>query len=90
MRETEIEETVCRWAEENGWLARKIAYPGRRGAPDRHFYGHGRIVIVEFKRRGLKPDPHQAREHERLAKAGHAVHIIDSVESGIDLLRRSA
>jgi hypothetical protein len=85
MRESEIEQKVCEHAERAGWLVRKVVYAGRRGAPDRWIFKDGRLVLVEFKRPGRLLDAHQQREHERLAKAGFTVHVVDSVETGCAL-----
>ena len=38
------------WAENNGWIVRKMQYIGRRGCPDRFFFGYGQIIMIEFKR----------------------------------------
>ena len=85
-RETDIEYAVVAWAENNGWVARKMVYAGRRGCPDHFFFGKGKIVVVEFKRPGCHPDAVQQREHARLAAAGTKVHVVSDVETGIALL----
>lgn len=41
---------------------------------------------VELKAPGAKPEPHQAREHERMRKMGQIVVVIDSIEGVEDLL----
>ena len=86
-RETDIEDAVCAWAENNGWVSRKMVYAGRRGCPDRFFFGKGRIVMIEFKRPGGFLDAVQQREHERLRKAGTPAHVVNNVDDGIALLR---
>lgn len=76
--EASVEDDVVAWAEQRGWLVRKMQYPGRRGCPDRFFFRSGNLVIVEFKRPGRnKADPLQAREHCRYAEAGWKVHVIN-------------
>ena len=91
MREIDVETAVCKHAENTGWIVRKIVYPGRRGAPDRHFYRGGRLVIVEFKHpQGGVLSGNQKREHERLRLAGFPVHIIRTIEDGKALLDGSA
>lgn len=82
MLESKIEEKVQKFAEERGWLVRKLQWIGRRAAPDRFYLRAGRVVLVEFKRAGKKPDPLQEREHKRLREHGAEVIIIDSVEAG--------
>ncbi len=76
---------------EKGCLCRKISYEGRRGCPDMlvlvpHFSFHGvilrmpRIVFIEFKKdENTEPEPHQLREHERMAAVGADVRVIGSV-----------
>lgn len=77
--EASIEDDVVAWAEQRGWLVRKMQYPGRRGCPDRFFFRGGNLVIVEFKRPGVnKADPLQVREHKRYAAAGWKVHIVNN------------
>ncbi len=86
MRESGIETTVCEHAEDTGWIARKMAYAGRRGCRDRDFYGFGHVVMVEFKRNGRQLDLHQERERARLKAAGVTVHVVDDIDRGIALL----
>lgn len=76
--EATVEDDVVAWAENHGWLVRKMQYVGRRGCPDRFFWKDGKLVIVEFKRPGRnKADPLQVREHKRYADAGWKVHLIN-------------
>ena len=89
VRESEIELSVCAWAESSGWISRKIAYVGRRGCPDRLFVGHGQVVFMELKRPGKSPDPLQAREHRRFAERGVTIHVIEDIEEGISVLREA-
>lgn len=85
--ESNVEQQVSAWAENNGWLDRKMAYAGRRGCRDRDFYGYGAIVPVEFKQKGKPLRIDQEKERERLRKVGVTVHVIDNVEAGIALLQ---
>jgi hypothetical protein len=76
--EASVEDDVVAWAEGEGWLVRKIQYPGRRGCPDRFFFRDGVLVMIEFKRPGKSnADPLQAREHKRYAAAGWKVHLVN-------------
>ncbi|KVK49541.1 hypothetical protein L905_19330 [Agrobacterium sp. TS43] len=38
------------WAENNGWIVRKIQYQGRVGCPDRLFAGYGKLFLIEMKK----------------------------------------
>jgi hypothetical protein len=71
----------------HGLEHRKLSWKGRVGAPDELlFVAHGlvpRIALVEVKRLGETPEPHQEREIARLRKAGFDVWVVDS-EAGCD------
>jgi hypothetical protein len=85
VRESVIEEKVTERFESTGWLVRKCVYAGRRGSPDRWFLKSGVWLLVEFKRKGEKPDAQQQREHDRLRGHGQRVHVIDSIDDGYAL-----
>ena len=87
--EASVEDDVVAWAENRGWLVRKMQYVGRRGCPDRFFFRNGNLVIIEFKRPGRKgPDPQQAREHKRYAEAGWKVHTINCRDTAKRILSK--
>ncbi len=82
MRERVIEEHLRLRVQQAGGLALKFVSPSMRGVPDRIvFLPEGRIVLVELKRPGEVPEPHQARLHERLRRLGVCVLVLDSIES---------
>ena len=89
VRETDEESVAVAWAENNGWIVRKMQYVGRRGCPDRFFFGYGKIVMIEFKRLSDgKTSENQNKEHARLLDAGCAVHVFYTSDSAIEFLRR--
>lgn len=100
MRERDIERHLVQRVKALGGEVRKVQWIGRRGAPDRlvmlphnprafppgnHLLNPPRTIWVELKAPGLKPKPHQLREHERMRKMGQRVEVIDSIE-GVDAL----
>ena len=100
MRESEIEKHLSRRVKELGGECRKVAWIGRRGAPDRLVMlppleitqknfkcRKHRTVWVELKAAGVKPEAYQLREHERMRKMGQRVVVIDSIEGVEELLR---
>lgn len=102
MRESQIEKHLVNRVVELGGEVRKVKWLGRRGAPDRlvmlppgdvraadylTYYGLSRTIWVELKAPGEKPEPHQAREHERMRRMGQRVEVIDSIEGVEELLR---
>lgn len=88
VRERDIERYLDAQVRRIGGTTRKVRFIGRRGAPDRVvMLPGGRLVWVELKRPGEKPEAHQLREHARLAALGQVVAVIDSyagVESFIN------
>ena len=82
------------WAEMNDWLVRKMQYEGRAGAPDRIFYGHGHIVLIEMKREKVRNHKDgglskgQVEEHKRIREHGCEVHVAYTAEEAIAILRR--
>lgn len=82
--ESDIESAVCAYAEERGYLQRKLKWSDRRGAPDR-FFAHSLApapFMIEFKAPGKKVRPDQEREIPKLLKAGVAVYVVDSEYGG--------
>lgn len=88
-RESAAELEVVAWAENNGWIVRKMQYIGRRGCADRFFFGYGQIIMIEFKRQdeGVVSE-NQSKEHSRLAEVGCPVFLFYTSESAIDFLKR--
>lgn len=100
MRESQIEKHLVKRVKELGGEVRKVQWIGRRGAPDRLVMLPYRASFstgdysrapesfwVELKAPGVKPEPHQLREHERMRKMGQRVVVIDSIEGVEELLR---
>jgi len=86
--ESEVVKTTKAAAEKAGFIHRKVVYQGRRGAPDDWFFGfNGRLIIIEHKRPGKKPDLHQEREIARLRERGFDVRLVDSLEKARRVFR---
>lgn len=86
MAERGAEQTVCNWAERDGWFVRKLAWPGRKGAPDRLFAKAGRVVFIEFKDVGEGARVIQQREHRRMRAAGLEVHVCQTAAQACAVL----
>lgn len=88
MRESDIEEYLVKRVKELGGECRKVRWIGRRGAPDRvvmlpndpRIGQWARTIWVELKAPGVKPRPHQDREHKRMRDMGQDVEVVDSFE----------
>jgi hypothetical protein len=83
LRESRIEEAVCKYARDKGFLVYKFTSPARSFVPDRIFF---KILVstftIEFKATGKKPTPPQEREHARLRAAGVFVFVVDDIAFG--------
>lgn len=79
------------WAENNGWLVRKVRYLGRVSCPDRFFIGYGKIIPIEFKvlRKGRKSafTKGQPEEHKRYADHGVTVQVFYTAADTIAFLK---
>lgn len=81
MLESKIERYLCEQVEKLGGEVRKVKWIGRRGAPDRLVMHHLVANLwVELKAPGVKPKPHQIREHVRMRHVGLHVIVIDSFD----------
>ena len=70
-----------------GLLSYKFTSPARAAVPDDMIVcKNGRVVFIEFKRKGKVPTPAQLREHERLRGHNVPVYVIDDVEAGKRLI----
>ena len=82
MLESVVERHFVDCANARGGEVRKLAYIGRRGAPDRLLVlPYGRVFFVELKRPGARADDHQTREHQRLRRIGADVRVLDTLEA---------
>jgi hypothetical protein len=73
-RESDVESYFCCQVTQLGGITRKLKWQGRNGAPDRFVsFPWTGPVLVELKRPGKKPQPHQGREAVELEKYGTEV-----------------
>jgi len=103
LRESDIEKRLVQRVKELGGEVRKLRWIGRNGAPDRivmlnqysnpAFFRNepgsrpSTAIWVELKAPGVKPEPHQLREHARMRKMGQRVEVVDSYEKIEDILK---
>ena len=85
--ERQIEWALVQHVKSLGGLCVKQEWANLRGAPDRLVMIPGGIIfMVELKRYGVKPEPHQTRLHNKIRKMGIQVLVIDSIEKAIGIL----
>jgi hypothetical protein len=71
---------------EKGGKILKFTAPGERGYPDRIILLPGaRVVWVELKKTGEKPEPLQLKRHRELRALGFEVYVSDSADA-VDLI----
>ena len=87
MRESFIEAFLVRFVNAKGGMCLKQEWINTRGAPDRLVVLPGKLLMVELKAPGVKPEPHQLRMHERLRALGVQVEVIDSIEHVEELFK---
>lgn len=80
MREREIERALVKRVKAAGGEVRKLAWIGRRGAPDRLVMLPERYLFVELKAPGGRLSRLQDLEHRRLRAAGFDVRVIWKLE----------
>jgi len=80
--EARIEKAVCDYAEHEGFLVRKYASLGVKGAPDRILYGHGHVFLMEFKTPIGSLSRPQEREIQRIREHGCKVFVVDNIAYG--------
>ena len=83
LRESVVEKALVKRIELLGGETRKVAWIGRRNAPDRFIMlpGPQKNFWAECKRPGKDAEAAQWREHERLRACGEIVLVIDSLEA---------
>lgn len=82
MRERDVEKYLVMRVKAAGGEVRKLKWIGRHGAPDRLvFLPKGRLIFVEVKAPGKKPEEHQHREILKLMQRGQSVRVVDSFEA---------
>ena len=89
--EQPIEHYLCKRIEGLGGTTRKVVYQGRNGSPDRWcFLPGGKLLIVECKASGKKPDRQQSVEIAKLVSLGQIAVWVDSTEAVDALLKAHA
>lgn len=87
--ESELEADCTDAVTERGGEHRKLdTGPHSKNQLDHAYWLPGGVhLIVEFKLPGKKPSPGQQRRIYKLRRLGHNVHVIDSYEGFLALLR---
>lgn len=79
LRESDVEKYLVRHVKSLGGDIRKLAWIGRKNAPDRVVFFRG-VWFVELKRPKATARASQIREHDRMRNHGAVVFVIDTIE----------
>jgi hypothetical protein len=84
-----VQDPVVRWAKEQGIVCVRFTPKGDVGWPDHIFVIRetGRVIWIEFKAPGEKPEPIQAYRHDQLRDAKQHVYVVDDKAAGIAILQ---
>jgi hypothetical protein len=86
MKESTIENKVCKYAEEKGFTQFKLSAIWNAGVPDRLFLYNGTAFFVEFKTKIGKLSKLQQYTINSILNNNISVYIINSVKEGIQLI----
>ena len=84
MRESFIQNRVCQFAEEQGWLVKRFR---ERSDPDRIFFKKGLTIIIEFKAPKKYPTAAQILNHKDFNDRGFVVFVVDNIAEGKNIFR---
>lgn len=92
IKEVDIEHAYCKYAKNRHCLALKLIFLNKRGFPDRTtLCPRGKILFIEFKRKGKIPTANQIKLRAILERFGFEYHICDQIgqaESTLDTFLR--
>lgn len=79
-----VQNPTVKWARARGVLAVKLQGAGNRSRPDFMFLiPGGKVVFMEFKRPGAKPEPLQTHTYKQFKNLGFIIEVHDSRHSAI-------
>lgn len=80
IKEVDIESKFCTHAKKVGCIALKLIMLNKRGFPDRTVLcPEGRVIFIEFKRKGKKLNGTQVPIKDLLMKLGFEYHVCDEI-----------
>ena len=85
MLESKIEKYLVDSCKKRNWLCEKFTSPSGRNKPDRMITLPNKVVFVECKATGKKPNAVQLADQERRRNFNIDVYVIDSL-SAVDVL----
>lgn len=86
MKESSIENKVCKYAEQKGFSQFKLSAIWNAGIPDRLFLYKGKAFFIEFKTKSGRVSKLQQLTINEIIANDIPVHIINSIEDGRQLI----
>lgn len=86
MLEAQLEQKCCSYAKSQDWFVTKFVSPNNAGVPDRILIKDGRVVFVEFKRKGEKPRKLQEFTISLMRQHGADVAVVDNFSDFKEML----
>ena len=88
MLESVIEHKVIRFAKSLGIRTYKFTSPSQRAVPDRIFLYRGKMIMIEFKRKGEQLRLQQQHEFKKIADEGFRIYVADNLGIAMEILKR--
>ena len=87
VKEVDIEQAYCSYAKKRRCIALKLILLLKKGFPDRTTLCHGgRILFIEFKRKGKSSSPAQVKCRKLLESFGFEYHVCDKLGQAEQIL----
>ena len=86
MKESSIENKVCKYAEQKGFSQFKLSAIWNAGVPDRLFLYKGKSFFIEFKTKSGRISKLQKHTINEIIANDISVHIISSAKEGRELI----
>lgn len=87
VKEIDIEQEYCKHAKKNKCIALKLVYLFKKGFPDRTtLCPGGRVLFIEFKRKGKSSSPLQIKCRKLLESFGFEYHVCDKLDQAEKIL----
>lgn len=78
--EAQIQRTIIKWLESDGWYVVKLIQTNKNGIPDLMIAKHGKVYMVEVKSENGHLSALQEVRIEQLVKSGVYTFVVKSLE----------
>lgn len=85
MKESQIQSKIIERHQKLGWFVTKLIQTTTNGIPDLMLIKHGRVVFIEVKAKGKKPEELQLYRHAEMRGYGVEVYWTDDLNFQVPL-----